>query len=185
MNVKTIVALLVVFCLVSCAPVGSGLKIEGDTLSSDHPRLSVQFKKEIADIREFENDSGRAITFKEDYRPIVVQFHRIPHSTKIDYFKSLREIASNLNFYYIDGVKFGEKEWAKVAYYDDQCGCLYSGYMANKDNDFINIWLVARIAAEDEKDALIKYKKTMKMPVVGQAVIDKQFAYFDEVAEIR
>lgn len=185
MNVKTIVALLAVFCLFSCAPVGSGLKIEGDILSSDHPRLSVQFKKEIADIRELRNDSGRAITFKEDYRPIVVKFHRVPHSTKIDYFKSLREIASNRNYYYIDGVNFGDKEWAKIAFYDDQCGCLHCGYMTNKDNEFIYITVAARIFSEDEKDALIEYKKTMKMPAVGLAVIDKQFAYFDEVAEIR
>lgn len=61
MNVKKIVAPLVLFCLFSCVLVGSGLRIEGDTLTSEYPTLSIHFKKAIADVQE--KGSDRVITF--------------------------------------------------------------------------------------------------------------------------
>lgn len=185
MIVKTIVALLAIFCLCSCAPVGSGLKIEGNTLSCDHPRLNIQFKKDIIYSAEKGKNGGRSILFDGDARAMSIEFLRVPHSTKIDYFLSLREIASNCNLYYLGDAKFGDKEWAKTAYYDEGSGSLLCGYFTNKDNEFIFISVNALYISRSEKDALMKYKKTMIMPEEGLKIIDEQFAYLDEVAEIR
>lgn len=184
MNVKTIVALLAVFCLFSCAPLGGGSKFEGNTFSCEYPRFSVQFKKEVAEVREASKD-GKIFLFQGgDVRPMAVQLLRVPHSSKIDYFYSLREIASNMNFFYLGDVRFGEKEWAKIAKFDEQKGMLYCGYFTNKDNEFIFIAVGTTIFSNSDKDALGTYKKTMIMPTEGLAIIDAQFEYFDQVAEI-
>lgn len=185
MNVKTIVALLAVFCLFSCAPLGSGMKIEGDTLSCDYPRLSVQFNKKIADIRDLEKGTGWVITFTGgDPRPMVIKLIRVPPSGKRASFFSLRMIASNMNHYYLGDAKFGEKEWIKTAYYDGR-NCLHCGYFTNKDNEFIFISIRNINLSRDDANIFNEYKKTMTMPQEGLAIINKQFAYFDEVAEIR
>ncbi|HBG20890.1 MAG TPA: hypothetical protein DDY32_16915 [Desulfobulbaceae bacterium] len=185
MNVKTIVAILAFFCLFSCAPVKTGLSIEGNTLSSDRPRLDIHFKKEIFQVKELENEST-VITFRGgDPRPMMIQLHRVPHSTKIDYFLSLREIASNLNFYYLDGIMFGEKEWAKTAYYDGESGWLMCGYLTNMDNDFILVSVVSPVVEDDVRRTLIEYKKTTNMSAEALSVINDQFFYFDQLAEIR
>ena len=183
MNVKTIVALLAVFCLLSCAPLSSGMKIEGTTLSCDQPRLDVHFKKEIAKIKESRNDS-RIIKFKEDYRPLMIKIHKVfmkPSSVM----HSMPMIASTMNHYYLGDATFGEKEWAKTSFFDEKSGCLYCGYMTNKDSDLIFVLVETRLFSKDDKDVFIEYKKTMVMAERGLAIINKQFDYFDEVAEIR
>lgn len=183
MNVKKIVAPLVLFCLFSCALVGSGPRIEGDTLTSEYPTLSIHFKKAIADVQE--KGSDRVITFTGgDPRPMLIQLQRIANMRPNTVIYSLRQIAANRNHYYLGDIKFGEKEWAKTALYDGK-RTLYCGYFTNKDNEFIYISIRNINLSKDAIQLFTEYKKTMTMPEPGLAIINEQFAYLDEVAEIK
>lgn len=183
MKVKTIVPLLVLVCLFSCAPLGSGYRVEGDTLACDRPKLAIHLKKAIADTREY--GDCRVITFMGgDPRPMTIQFYRVPHSTTIDYFMSLSEIASNMNHYQVGSVTFGGTEWLKTAFFDKK-DTLYCGYFTRKDNEFIFIAIRDKGIGKDGREAFSEYSRTLKMSELALTLIDKQFDYFNEVAEIR
>jgi hypothetical protein len=183
MKVKAIVTLLVLVCLSSCAPLGSGFRIEGDTLACDRPKLAIHLKKAIASTQEY--GDCRVITFKGgDPRPMAIQFYRVAHSTTIDYFNSLSEIASNMNHYQVGTVTFGGTEWLKTAFFDKK-DCLYCGYFTRKDNEFIYIAICNKGIGKDGREAFSEYSRTLKMSELALTIIDKQFDYFNEVAEIR
>jgi|GEM_PF-6532863 len=184
MNVHRGILLFFLLCLVSCAPVGSGLRIDGDSLTCDSPSLSLHFKKDIADIQT--RNADRAITFYGgDPRPLMIEFLRIPHSTTLDYYYSLPEIASNMNYYYLESAHFGGKEWIKIAkYIGEDCNCLRCSYFTRKDNDFIMISTLDRNISKSEANDFAEYSRTLKMSEQALARINEQYDYLNEIVEI-
>jgi hypothetical protein len=159
------------------------MKIEGDTLSSSHPEFTIRFKKAVADVRYPQLNNRRIITFTDDPRVMVVQVIRSRHSERTSAMPSLRQVAFDLNHYYLGEVKFGGQEWVKTAYYDGRKS-LYCGYFTNKDDDYIFISIRYRNLSKIDLRDLANCKNSMTMSERGMSIINEQFAYLDEVADI-
>lgn len=115
---------------------------------------------------------------------MLIQLQRIPNMRPNTVIYSHRQIAANRNHHYLGDVKFGEKEWPKTAFYDGK-RTLYCGYFTNKDNDFIFISIRNINLSKEAIQLFTEYKKTMTMSEQGLAIINEQFTYLDEVAEIK
>lgn len=181
MKSRNLVLLLCLLMLSSCASIPTNLRMEGDRVMTDDPKLCIIVKEEVAEFETTEKIK-RVVLADSSMSPIFLDFYRNHDISKLDYYYGLSHIASNENYYYLGAAHFKDHEWAKVAKaYDD--GIMVYGYLTRKVDDFIFIFMAAML--DDEGIiAFNEYRSTMNMPEDGKKLIKEHFDMFHSTLAI-
>ena len=180
--IKSISAVLLMLLLFGCAPLGSSIKVEGNTMKSVHPPYAIQFKNEPNEV--FAKGTARVLFFDDLRRKhIEVYSYDFGYNHKLEAYYPLHQIATNHDFYYHGAVRINDHEWAKIVNYSDKQN-LYCGFMTRKDDALIFIGVRDSFIDSETRLAMREYNTTRTMSETALAGIEKRYDYFDSVAEI-
>jgi hypothetical protein len=149
----------------------------GKKYTSSIPPLEVEFAYHIKQ----DYDHGRDIQIEfanREVKPIWVELEYLnTRAQKIEHFYSLKQIASNLHFCFLEEVYFNGHKWVKVAKENGK-GYLMCGYMTRKDKWMIFIHNYTPLTSS-ELDSYREYQKTLKLSQADEKLINMLFDNLD------
>jgi len=179
---KSLAIALMVLVFASCASFGENWHLQENTLTAVRPNLAIQFKKDVAEIKE--RGIGRAVLLKDrSVSPVFIWISREINTNSIDYYYSLPNIISNWDGYYLGPEHFGEMEWAKMAIINES-NYLLCGYLTRKDHDIICVHNAMKLSDAGLKD-FEQFKKQFKPTQANLDLIAQQFEALNATMEIQ
>jgi hypothetical protein len=170
--------------LLGCAGLQSQRTFEDNTFTSDAPKLKVKIhKSHIGDQGKESKRSGKAqnewwwwsVASKEG---VVIAFKMYPHSTQLDYYYSLEDIAVKMNRIPLEPLLINEHKWLKYAFVTEK-KYLHTGFFTRKGDCFISV--LRYVYPAEYMDEIEKFDATQTLTDSQKKILN---IVFDETEKL-